>query len=277
VNKQEVKIKIITILKNLYSRIYNWDNKRVVLIISSGRTGTNFMAHWFDSLSEEFYSVHEPSPDLFQLGIDKYRNKKTISLRELKRKRSLQLYKLNKSKRNIYIESNPNLLLLLPEINTIFKNVKIIFIKRDFQTYLLSAMNKSPDNSNKNYFYDETDPRLRLTAIDYKDQRFIDKFSDFTREEKIAWWWKISNEIIDDYMRNNNNSICVSFEELFDKNTSRTLSKLMQFLNLDDLKLTKENKEYFKNKKNTNTVKKIYSYDQINVELKNKLNEVIKT
>ena len=57
----------------MYSKLFNWDKKKVILIISSGRTGTNFMAHWFSTLSDEFYSVHEPSPDLFQLGIEKLR------------------------------------------------------------------------------------------------------------------------------------------------------------------------------------------------------------
>ena len=41
----------------MYSKLFSWDKKQVILIISSGRTGTNFMAHWFASLSDEFYSV----------------------------------------------------------------------------------------------------------------------------------------------------------------------------------------------------------------------------
>lgn len=267
---------IIYLIIWVYSKLVNWDKKQVILIISSGRTGTNFMAHWFASLSKDFYSVHEPSPDLFQLGIDKYRYNKEISLSTFKRNRALTLYKFNTSKKKIYIESNPNLLLLLTEINELFQNVKIIFIKRDFQTYLLSAINKSPDNSNKNYFYGESDSRLRLTAEDYNDQRFITEFKDFTREEKIAWWWKISNEIIDDYMKKNSNSICVGFEDLFQKNTKKTLSDIMGFLKLTNIKLTKKHLEFFKTKKNVNSIKIIENFDQIPPEMKLRLEEILK-
>ena len=71
-----------------------------------------------------FILFSEPSPDLFQLGIDKYRNNKEITLTLIKYNRALQLYKLNKGRKDIYIESNPNLLLLLPELNKLFQESK---------------------------------------------------------------------------------------------------------------------------------------------------------
>ena len=263
------------LLLKVYSKIYNWDKKQVILIISSGRTGTNFMAHWFSLLSDRLFSVHEPNPDLFHLGVEKYRKKINITLNIMKYKRSLQLYKLNKSSKNIYIESNPNLVLLLPEVNELFKNLKIIFIKRNFDTYFLSAMNKSPDNSNINYFYGKPDSRERLTAIDYNDEQFRDEWDNFKREEKIAWWWKKSNKIISDYQENNKNSITVNFEDLFSKDNRMVLNKILDFLLIESINLSAENLAYFKNKKNTNELKRLKSFDELNNNLKDRLNKII--
>jgi len=266
------KIKRIALI--LYSKLFSWDKKQVILIISSGRTGTNFMAHWFSELSDEIYSVHEPSPDLFQIGIDKYRSKKEISIKFLKINRALQLYKLNKSHKNVYIESNPNLILLLPELNSLFKNIKIIFIKREFETYLLSAINKSPDKSNKNYFYSETDPRKRITAIDFNDEDYKEKWKTLFREEKIAWWWKKSNEVIDEYNTEYSNSIIVDYEILFNKNNENTLKKILKFVGLQHLKLSQANLEYFRVKKNENKIKLVDDFMEIDENLRERLNKI---
>ena len=259
----------------MYSKLFNWDKKQVILIISSGRTGTNFMAHWFSSLSDEFYSVHEPSPDLFQLGIEKYRNKKVITPNLFKIKRALQLYKLNKKRKTIYIESNPNLLLLLPELNKLFKNLKIIFIKREFESYLLSAINKSPDNSSINYFYSDTDSRKRVTAIDFNDLEYKEIWNNLSREEKIAWWWKKSNEIIDKYNLDYNNSVVIKYEELFNNDNENLLSNTLKFIELKHIKLSADDLAHFKVKKNENKIKIISQFDELDDVLKKKLYSMI--
>ena len=259
----------------MYSKLFNWDKKKVILIISSGRTGTNFMAHWFSTLSDEFYSVHEPSPDLFQLGIEKYRNKKEMTPNVLKIKRALQLYKLNKERKAIYIESNPYLMLLLPELNKLFKNLKIIFIKREFESYLLSAINKSPDNSNINFFYSDTDPRKRITPIDFNDSEYQEIWNNFSREEKIAWRWKKSNEIIDDYKLKHNNSIVINYEELFNKDNENLLYDILNFVGLKQIKLSADDLAHFKVKKNENKIKIISQFDELDDNLKTRLYAMI--
>ena len=267
--------KIKRIALRVYSKLFNWDKKQVILIISSGRTGTNFMAYWFSTLSDEFYSVHEPSPDLFQLGIEKYRNKKVITPNLLKIKRSLQLYKLNKDRKEIYIESNPNLLLLLPELNKLFKNLKIIFIKREFEPYVLSAINKSPDNSSINYFYGESDPRKRVTPLDFDDNGYNDIWKNFSREEKIAWWWKKSNEIIDNYHLDNNNSVIIKYEELFNKDNEIVLYEILDFIGLKNIKLSVHDLAQFNVKKNENKIKIINQFNELDDNLKARLYSMI--
>ncbi len=259
-----------------YSNLYNWDSKEVILIISSGRTGTNFMAHWMGILSDDFYSVHEPSPDLFHLGIAKHRNNQNISISDLKKKRALQLFKLNKHNKEVYIECNPNLILLLPEVNKLFKNLKIIFIKREFNTYFLSALNKSPDKSNVNYFYADNDSRERVTAIDLDDE-FKGNWIDFSREEKIAWWWKKSNEIIDSYCLNNTNARVFKFEDIFSKNNEKTLNQVLDFMALGKIDLSKEKLAFFKNKKNSNSLRSFRSIDEIDINLKRKVDLILKS
>lgn len=259
----------------LYSLLTNWDDKKVVLIVSSGRTGTNFMAHWFDSLSNNIYSVHEPSPDLFTIGINKYRlniNKENI-IKLIKKARLKQLYRLNKNDINIYIESNPNLILLLSELNKIFKNLKIIFIKREFEGYVLSALNKSPDNSNINFFYGNSDSRSRITPLDMDQELYKNKWNLLSREEKVAWWWKTSNDIIDKYKKDYNNSIVVNFEDIFNDNNISVLKSILKDLNLN-YNITKEQLKLFKQKKNTNKIKIINDYDDIDSKVRESMEEI---
>jgi hypothetical protein len=269
-----IRIKKLAVV--LYSKLFSWNNKQVILIISSGRTGTNFMAHWFSKFSNEIYSVHEPQPDLFHLGIEKYRLKKYISNGELKRKRVMQLIRLNRLKKNIYIESNPNLILLLPELNKLFKNLKIIFIKREFDTYFLSALNKSPDNSNINYFYADNDTRHRISAKDFEKDDYKMKWSSFCREEKIAWWWKKSNDIIDNYYKNFSNSMVIKYEELFHINNQNLLINLLKFIEMEPNELTQKKLNLFKVKKNINDIKRVNNIDDLDKELMTRVYAIIK-
>lgn len=256
--------------KWLYTRFHSWDDKRVVLIISSGRTGTNFMAHWFESLSEDFLAVHEPTPDLFHLGVDSFRNQQAITQNQLAIHRARQLKQLNDSGKNIYIESNPNLILMLPELKKFFKNVKIIFMKRQFETYFLSGMNKSPDKSNKNYFYADNDSRNRITAEDLKDVKYAAHWKDFSREERIAWWWKTSNRLIDDYMAHHEDCFLVNYEDIFGEDNQQLLAELLNFAGFE-LQMNQEDYDRFKVKKNHNPVKIVEGLDSVNEALREKI------
>ncbi len=181
----------------------SWKNKEVILIVSSGRTGTNFMADWFKKVAPQVVSLHEPQPDLFYLGVNRFRKNYSQFKTYIKLKwaRAGYLSHLQKHNKKVYIESNPNLVLLLPAAKQLFPNLKIIFIKRDLKDYLISAFNKSPDKSETNFYYADNDPRKRLTAIDVNNNpNTIDGWNKLGREERIAWWWYFANKQIEGYL-----------------------------------------------------------------------------
>jgi hypothetical protein len=41
----------------------------VVLITSTGRTGTNFFEHFYETIDPKAFVFHEPSPDFFDLSL----------------------------------------------------------------------------------------------------------------------------------------------------------------------------------------------------------------
>lgn len=251
------------IYRDFLANRFNWKSQKVIFIISSGRTGTNFMAHWFTSLGVE--ALHEPKPDLFDVVIEKHRKRKELKqiIRSYKRARILHFLKLEKSKQEIYIESNPNMLLLLPELNEIFEDLKIVFIVRDYRSYVMSAINKSPDGSGESFFYAENDTRLRVSASELNDQKWSSHWNSFSREEKIAWWWKRSFDIIDEYSAAKSNCIVIDFNDLFNKENSKLLEKILDFVGLQELFDKEINTKVFAVKKNTNVSKIIETYSEL--------------
>lgn len=61
-------------------RSYSWDDVRVAFIVSTGRTATHFLAHLLDEALDNTLAVHEPGPQVYDLGVRLIRGE--LSLRE---------------------------------------------------------------------------------------------------------------------------------------------------------------------------------------------------
>lgn len=209
-----------------------------VFIVSTGRTGTNFFESFFNQLNNNIHAVHEPQPDFFELSMNKIRdnwNDKKIE-EYIKESREKYLIQLSKHRVKYYIESNPFLPLLLPNLKRVFKKAKFIIITRDAKSYMKSALNKSPLDDGKFFMYDDNDKRERLSAKDYSSDKYHYEWDNFNRKEKIAWYWNKTNLILLDFFKQKK-SIClqIKFEDFFlsNKETQQEICiNILNFLNI---------------------------------------------
>lgn len=213
----QLKQKSKRFLKKIFLKRVN-----VVVVCSTGRTGTKFFESIFKILDVNAVVMHEPKPDLFNLSLLKIRNVRTKKFVKdciidkrgglLLNKRDLKQIFLG---RKIFIECNPFLFSLIPEYSEIFKQCDIIYVTRDPKTYIISAYNKDPQNDGCPNFYSKFDHRKRLTANDYGEME-KNKWEELHRSAKIAWYWNKCNQTLHKIHQSPSySSILVKFEELF--------------------------------------------------------------
>lgn len=225
---------MVSIRKYLSRLKYDYFRKKISVnyVVSTGRTGTNFFETFLNNASEKVYCIHEPAPDLFNISIDKMRYKKDskIILDYIRLNRKKYIYEVVKQQKWQFIESNPNASFLLSEIKSAFPDSRFLIIVRDPRTYVPSALNKSPRGDGINNFYDDTDGRKRINAMDFKDDKYNSKWSSLTRLEKICWYWNKCNEELFNYNYNNKeHSIIVKYEDLFSQDL---LTRKEQFIDI---------------------------------------------
>lgn len=263
---------------NFYLYRYFLKGVSAKIIVSTGRTGTKFFVGLLELLDPGAIIYHEPVPDYFDLGVDKFRNKRSFNYLVrymIKSRGSLLFGKFTLIKRIfglkiIYIESNPFLFPLIPEFISIFRNCEIIYISRDPSTYLISAYNKDPQNDGLSNFYGESDLRKRLTAIDFNEMDYLE-WNLLTRIEKIAWYWNKCNKMLFlEYKQHKEQSILIKFEDIFSFNQNtriEALKALSYFLKSDKI-LESKKKEILallnnkiNNSKNLTNISSLNNFD----------------
>lgn len=238
------------LVKLVCSVIFPFQKQKVVLLVGTGRTGTEFIAHCFSSLySKKIVAKHEPWPDLLDLSI----KEKELSLPSNKVVSQIRFYRIKflvKSfiTKRIYLESNNNLSFLLPYLTKAFPNLRIIYIVRDLESFLISEMNKRHGQT-KFLIYSEEDVRQRITPEILKGN-FQENWSNFSRAKKIIWYWWACNDYVLDFLINTKtNFLIIRFEDLF---SDRTISfvNLIKYIGLTPPD-TQELATLMKSKKNS--------------------------
>jgi len=201
---------------NILSRYYKWNNIKVILIVGTGRTGTEFLAKYIEEMDKKrIFSAHEPYPDLLKLSVDirkkNLTNKRITTL--LSRNRLNQLLTIKKKGIKIYVESNNNLSFLLPYLKNVFRNVKVLFFTRNPEDFLFSEMNKKHGKAGF-YIYSKSDKRKRINAILMNDEPHNYHWNNWCRQYKIVWYWKYCNDFILKHINNYEHKI-VKYEDFF--------------------------------------------------------------
>ena len=205
----------------------DWSTEDKCFIVSTGRTGTKFFAHFLNQFSST-YAVHEPSPALLRLGINYARNKvtKQYATQKIERYRRPMCKQVKRENVDKYIESNNRFFSLLEPLNKVFKQSKIIHIVRDGRDYVRSGMSR-------NWYTEDDKSHSRLRAIYFPDDPYYDQWDKMSRFEKICWRWQKKDGFILDSITNVSNVITVKFEDIFKDENYSGLYKITDYLKLD--------------------------------------------
>ena len=259
----------------------------LVLVVSTGRTGTKFFKYFMKILYSSYPVFHEPKPDLFDLSIEKIRNNASeefITKQILLYRRRLflgfytfrELLKILLFRRSVYVESNPFIFPIIREFSSNFKSTKVIFITRDFKTFCISAYNKDPQGDGVKNFYGKTDLRSRINGIDLKEYT-VEDWEALKRIEKIAWYWNMSNKNLRDNLKDLDH-ILIKFENLFSNNNhikKQEIKKILRFLNYNNSYVPKVEK-LMENKINFSDSKQLNSIYDLDKNVLKKINEITK-
>ena len=252
-------------------------------IVSTGRTGTKFFESFLNNIDSNIQCIHEPSPDLFDLAIDKIRNgkKQNELISELRKARLNYLQNAVNNDKTHYIESNNNAAFLLTEIEKTFSNTRFLIIVRDPKTYVISALNKSPQNDGKFSFYDKTDHRGRLTPYDFDNDSEKKDWIEMKRFEKVSWYWNKCNNYLYDFHISSDSTLLMRYEELFAKNLDIRKDAFINMMNFFEIKINNKRLNDILERtfirSNETVIKSIPEFELWSKTDKNKLLEITKT
>lgn len=254
------------LIKKIKNRLTNKINRSSVFVTSTGRTGTNFFEMFINDNCQDSYCVHEPLPDFFQLGMEKVRGQKG--------KTEINSSILN-SRRHIvdgltagvkYIESNPFIFPILDNVKSVFGKCKFVIIVRNPEDYIISAYNKATLSDNSAHAYSENDPRKRVSALDFPNDRFHLEWNDFSRVEKIAWYWNYCNKtLFDFYLKNSDYCLLIKFEDLFSDEDEKRMQSIKKVFNFIKVKFRNDRDllNLSRQKKNQNHGKLVEDFDSL--------------
>lgn len=221
-------------LKWLLQKEQNWDQFTYVAIVSTGRTGTKFLSHYFSNHSSNIFAEHEPfGQDTLDLGINllSFRTKVDSIRRLFKNARKYKPYLLHDASKEIYLESDGNLAFLIPLIRDSFPKYKIVHIIRDGKAVVRSFCSRIVEIKGKIIQKYSIETNWRVTPKVVGDKLFADNWHTMSLIEKGAWAWVHRNQLILEAINNDSNAITIRFEDIFDSNKKgKGLEELIEFI-----------------------------------------------
>ncbi len=213
---------------------FHWSNVQVGLVISTGRTGTNFVQALFSQILTGVDARHEPRPDLFNVGTRRMWGE--VSDAEATRELRLQRLEIRKELAqrgvNRYVESNNNMAYLLPQILNVWPQAKFVHIVRDGRDFVRSSYSKMVVSRSTNQldalFMTDDDKRRRLQACDLPGDPYCDRWVEMSRFERLSWYWMTKDRLICDVLEGHPAAMRIRFEDLF--NPEKGVDCVMQML-----------------------------------------------
>lgn len=202
--------------------------KKTVLVLSTGRTGTNFIGKLF-SRHPEVTALHEPRPSriIRMWSIARIEGEATREdmAEVLFSKRRNLLASVNTP---TYLESNPYLFGAADCLNDIFENPVIINIIRDPRDYVKSSLNHGNARGLKyllNRFLPFWYPRTeRILGLPNGESLIV----------KNAQYWRILNDWLENSLKDLNNYHVFRFEDLFYASDKCELKRLASTIGIAD-------------------------------------------
>lgn len=188
---------------------------RSVFVVSSGRTGTNAIAHYLGECFEDVTALHEPKPsrNLRVLSTARLANRKTPEqlADALSRSRQSLCKSLSTS---VYVESNPYLFGFVDVLAQVFTEPLLLHIVRDPRTMIRSALNFNSQRGIK-WFFSRFVPNwiLKPELLEVSPEK---TWSRMSHVERIAWYWVTVNSHIQEMCKHfPDRSRRIKYEDLF--------------------------------------------------------------
>ena len=204
---------------------------KVILVVSTGRTGTKALAAHLKHSNENVLAVHEPAPTRsLRAPAHRFLSGQISKEVATKKLRHARRQILNGTVQGIYFESNPILSGFLEVFDDVFDSPQVLHIVRDPRTYVRSAMNFG-SVSGLRALLTRTLPYWFLKP-EHLDPSTRTPWSKLTDIQRLSWFWSTINRHLDQgqelfgerYRR-------VQFEELFHANSS-TRESVFQWLGI---------------------------------------------
>lgn len=222
--KNSYFLSILSPISKRNSKNFIEGKKRVIYIVSTGRTGTKFFADYFNKFSD-VKAVHEPSPSrILRMWTNARLEKRATASRMLKIFISKRRVLLNRVSEPIYIESNPFVVGFTDILPQAIDTPEIIHIVRDPRTYIKSALNhgnthgvKKIMNSYLPYWY----PNIsKITHARHQ----------LTEKDVVAHYWTIINQFLEEAKKSipTQNYHLFKYEDIFkNENSIKKISKIV--------------------------------------------------
>ncbi len=198
--------------------------KRSVFVLSTGRTGTVFLAGLLDQVSSVI-SAHEPKPSRVLNAWttayleDKVSDKFMAAVLANKRRR------LAATNKDIYIEMNNFIAGFAEAASEVFENASVIHIVRDPRDFITSLTNRGDDEGIRKFF-NKYVPHWAYVPRGVK-KRNLDAFS------RAAYRWVAINQCLSDWgKRNPDRYHFFKFEDILDHKDPHKIDPVLEAIGL---------------------------------------------
>ncbi len=198
--------------------IKDWTDVNVSVIVSTGRTGTKFIAEQFRRIPG-ISAEHEPTPNCEIEGYGYLRGDLTENelVSFLRSARKDVRKKLHRKKEYCYIESNGGLIFLIPVLKQVFPNLRVAHIIRDPRDFVRSACSRV-------YYSTETgkmvqaylfEDKWKLKSSQLKSDLYCGRWREMNMPERFMWMWNLKNEYVQKLENENDYIRSFRFEDIF--------------------------------------------------------------
>ena len=202
------------------------NRKRTVLILSAGRTGTLFLARYFDANYEGVTARHEPPLSRLIRMASHARMEGFLSDRSLRTLLAWERRREGPGRRGLYIEANPYLSGCADLLADVWQNPTVVHVIRDPREHARSSLNHGMSRGLKGwlnrylpFWYPNV---IKLLNLDHRPNRL----------EMAAAVWKLFNSLLQEAAPRYDDYHLLRHEEIFDESFSG-LRRLCGLLDLD--------------------------------------------
>jgi len=211
----------------------NLDRIKATAIVSTGRTGTCFLARLLNRPELGLVALHEPDPTLVELGYDVVTGRKSVEhAKNVILRERAKIFRIVGDK--MYIESNGGLIFLLPALKELIPNLKVVHVVRNPVDFVRSGVNRCYYSKGKVFQTYAEEQRWKLRTSDFSDA--TEDWGAMDMYERFMWTWALKNNCAARFVRENPSiAVRVRFEDIFHCADQSGFHSMLEFLNLGAL------------------------------------------